>query len=151
MSPRAATPLGQPLTGAPPQEALAARLADAMRERLARAEREWLRGRLGAAAAASASASAWLRSYAATIVGNVRLSVTNVHLRYEHPDPAPPPGVQPRPLAAGVTLAALRAITVDASGAETFATAGALERVRKARVPLARFATCFGRPICASY
>jgi hypothetical protein len=32
-----------------------------------------------------------------------------------------------------VTLAALRAITVDADGAETFATAGALERVRKAR------------------
>ena len=116
-----------------PQEALASRLAEALRERLARAEREWLRDRGGAAAAASSSASSWLRSYAATVVGNVRLSVTNVHLRYEHPDATPPPGAQPRPLAAGVTLASLRAITVDADGAETFATAGALERVRKAR------------------
>jgi hypothetical protein len=63
----------------------------------------------------------------------VRLSVTNVHLRYEHPDAAPQQQQTPRSLAAGVTLAALRAITVDADGAETFATAGALERVRKAR------------------
>jgi vacuolar protein sorting-associated protein 13A/C len=113
----------------------------ALRARLARAEREWLRGRGGgASAAASASASAWLRAYAATVVGNVRLSLTNVHIRYEHatsPGPGAPLPREAHPLAAGVTLGALRAITVDASGAETFATAGALERVRKARRALA--------------
>ena len=113
-----------------------------LEERLARAEKEWLRGR---GSAAAASASAWLRSYAATIVGNVRLSVTNVHIRYEHaPDAGGALSSVPRTLlAAGVTLASLRAITVDAEGAETFATAGALERVRKAR-PVARLCMlCF--------
>jgi vacuolar protein sorting-associated protein 13A/C len=119
------------------QAALVARATAALRARLARAEREWLRGRGGggASASASASASAWLRSYAATIVGNVRLSVTNVHIRFEDGGGFGSSGV-PHPLAAGVTLASLRAITVDADGAETFATAGALERVRKARALL---------------
>ncbi|ERN06579.1 hypothetical protein AMTR_s00058p00142360 [Amborella trichopoda] len=58
--------------------------------------------------------TSWLGSLINTIIGNLKLSVTYIHIRYE--DLESNPG---HPFAAGVTLAKLSAVTVDDSGKET--------------------------------
>lgn len=68
----------------------------------------------------------WLGSLIDTIIGNLKLSISNIHIRYE--DHESNPG---HPFAAGVTLDKLSAITVDDRGKETFVTGGALERIMK--------------------
>nr|XP_027080056.1 uncharacterized protein LOC113703042 isoform X2 [Coffea arabica] len=76
----------------------------------------------------------WLESLINTVIGNLKLSVSNIHIRYE--DTESNPG---HPFAAGVTLDKLLAVTVDDTGQETFATGGALERIQKS-VELERLA-----------
>ncbi|XP_062073801.1 uncharacterized protein LOC133778015 isoform X2 [Humulus lupulus] len=68
----------------------------------------------------------WLGSLINTIVGNLKLSISNIHIRYE--DSESNPG---HPFAAGVTLEKLLAVTVDDNGNETFITGGSLDRIQK--------------------
>ncbi|KAL6543920.1 hypothetical protein OROGR_010417 [Orobanche gracilis] len=68
----------------------------------------------------------WLGSLINTVVGNLKLSISNIHIRYE--DLESNPG---HPFAAGVTLDKLSAFTVDDNGEETFKAGGALERIQK--------------------
>ncbi|XP_057978559.1 uncharacterized protein LOC131164992 isoform X2 [Malania oleifera] len=68
----------------------------------------------------------WLGSLINTIIGNLKLSVSNIHIRYE--DFESNPG---HPFAAGVTLEKLSAVTVDDNGKETFITSGALDCIQK--------------------
>ncbi|PIN17888.1 hypothetical protein CDL12_09445 [Handroanthus impetiginosus] len=76
----------------------------------------------------------WLGSLINTVIGNLKLSISNIHIRYE--DLESNPG---HPFAAGVTLDRLSAFTVDDKGEETFITGGALERIQKS-VELERIA-----------
>ncbi|GKC59759.1 pleckstrin domain superfamily protein [Tanacetum coccineum] len=68
----------------------------------------------------------WLGSFINTIIGNLKLSISNIHIRYE--DLESNPG---HPFAAGVTLEKLSASTVDDSGKEAFVTGGALDILQK--------------------
>ncbi|KAL6642664.1 hypothetical protein ACP70R_020845 [Stipagrostis hirtigluma subsp. patula] len=70
--------------------------------------------------------SSWLGSFISTIIGNIKLSIGNIHIRYE--DVESNPG---HPFAAGLVLSKLAAVTVDDLGKETFATGGDLDRVKK--------------------
>ncbi|XP_073000916.1 uncharacterized protein [Typha latifolia] len=81
--------------------------------------------------------ASWLGSLINTIIGNLKLSITNIHIRYE--DIESNPG---HPFAAGLTLAKLSAVTVDDSGKETFVTGGDLDRIQKS-VELQRLAVYF--------
>ncbi|KAI7737217.1 hypothetical protein M8C21_020745, partial [Ambrosia artemisiifolia] len=74
----------------------------------------------------SATGNSWLGSLIGTIIGNLKISIGNVHIRYE--DSISNPG---HPFAVGVTLAKLAAFTVDKKGNETFDTSGALDKLRK--------------------
>ncbi|KAK4262505.1 hypothetical protein QN277_028058 [Acacia crassicarpa] len=68
----------------------------------------------------------WMGSLISTIIGNLKLSISNVHIRYE--DLESNPG---NPFAAGVRLEKLSAMTVDDTGKETFITGGALDCIQK--------------------
>ncbi|KAM3341348.1 putative protein isoform X1 [Capsicum galapagoense] len=70
--------------------------------------------------------NSWLGSLIGTIIGNLKISITNVHVRYE--DSVSNPG---HPFSCGVTLAKLAAVTMDEQGNETFDTSGALDKLRK--------------------
>ncbi|MQL80628.1 hypothetical protein Taro_013085, partial [Colocasia esculenta] len=70
--------------------------------------------------------NSWLGSLIATIIGNLRISITNVHIRYE--DTVSNPG---HSFSSGLTLSKLAAVTVDEEGNETFDTSGALDKLRK--------------------
>ncbi|KAL5782083.1 hypothetical protein ACOSP7_007112 [Xanthoceras sorbifolium] len=70
--------------------------------------------------------NSWLGSIIATIIGNLKISISNVHIRYE--DSVTNPG---HPFASGITLAKLAAVTMDEQGNETFDTSGALDKLRK--------------------
>ncbi|KAM1609645.1 hypothetical protein ACFXTN_020154 [Malus domestica] len=70
--------------------------------------------------------NSWLGSLIATIIGNLKISISNVHVRYE--DSISNPG---HPFCSGVTLAKLAAVTMDEQGNETFDTSGALDKLRK--------------------
>jgi len=104
-----------------------ARATEALRRRLARAEAAWLQGRrrgssaggsFGVASAAAQTASSWARSAFVAAVAALRLSVTNVHVRYEHGGCQRRGSAAAHPFAAGLTLAVLSAISVDDAGAE---------------------------------
>ncbi|XP_010266663.1 PREDICTED: uncharacterized protein LOC104604129 isoform X2 [Nelumbo nucifera] len=82
----------------------------------------------------SAGGNSWLGSLIATIIGNLKISISNVHIRYE--DSISNPG---HPFSSGVTLAKLAAVTTDDHGNETFDTSGALDKLRKS-VQLERLA-----------
>ncbi|WVZ57683.1 hypothetical protein U9M48_008037 [Paspalum notatum var. saurae] len=81
--------------------------------------------------------SSWLGSFISTVIGNIKLSIGNIHIRYE--DEESNPG---HPFAAGLVLSKLSAVTVDDLGKETFATGGDLNRVKKS-VELERLALYF--------
>ncbi|KAK1425948.1 hypothetical protein QVD17_14615 [Tagetes erecta] len=74
----------------------------------------------------SGGGNSWLGSLIGTIIGNLKISIGNVHIRYE--DSVSNPG---HPFAVGITLAQLAAFTVDDKGNETFDTTGALDKLRK--------------------
>ncbi|XP_068666865.1 uncharacterized protein [Aristolochia californica] len=70
--------------------------------------------------------NSWLGSLIATVIGNLKISISNVHIRYE--DTTSNPG---HPFCCGITLAKLAAVTMDEEGNETFDTSGALDKLRK--------------------
>ncbi|CAN1281796.1 Intermembrane lipid transfer protein vps13A [Linum perenne] len=70
--------------------------------------------------------NSWLGSLISTVIGNLKISISNVHIRYE--DSASNYG---HPFSCGVTLAKLAAVTTDEEGKETFDTSGALDKLRK--------------------
>ncbi|XP_050216889.1 uncharacterized protein LOC126667840 isoform X2 [Mercurialis annua] len=74
----------------------------------------------------SSAGNSWLGSLIATIIGNLKISISNVHVRLE--DAVSNPG---HPFCCGGTLAKLAAVTMDEQGNETFDTSGALDRLRK--------------------
>ncbi|KAH7682946.1 Vacuolar protein sorting-associated protein 13 [Dioscorea alata] len=78
--------------------------------------------------------NSWLGSLIATIIGNLKVSISNVHIRYE--DSISNPG---HPFCCGVTLSKLAAVTTDELGNETFDASGALDKLRKS-VQLQRLA-----------
>uniref|UniRef100_A0A175YPS3 Uncharacterized protein n=1 Tax=Daucus carota subsp. sativus TaxID=79200 RepID=A0A175YPS3_DAUCS len=80
------------------------------------------------------SGNSWLGSLISTIIGNLKITISNVHVRYE--DSTSNPG---NSFACGVTLAKLAAVTMDEQGNETFDTSGALDKLRKS-VQLERLA-----------
>ncbi|KAK9698879.1 hypothetical protein RND81_08G137700 [Saponaria officinalis] len=79
----------------------------------------------------------WLASLLSTIIGNLKLSISNIHIRYEDSE-----SNMDHPFAAGVTLDKLSAFTVDDNGNETFVTGGALDHIQKS-VQLERLAFYF--------
>ncbi|KAH9610754.1 hypothetical protein KSS87_017342 [Heliosperma pusillum] len=83
----------------------------------------------------------WLGSLISTIIGNLKLSISNIHIRYEDSESNPD-----HPFAAGVTLEKLSAFTVDDNGNETFVTGGALNHIQKS-VQLERLAFYFDSDI----
>ncbi|XP_074317635.1 uncharacterized protein LOC141653693 isoform X2 [Silene latifolia] len=83
----------------------------------------------------------WLGSLISTIIGNLKLSISNIHIRYEDSESNPD-----HPFAAGVTLEKLSAFTVDDNGNETFVTGGALDHIQKS-VQLERLAFYFDSDI----
>ncbi|XP_037495569.1 uncharacterized protein LOC105636609 isoform X2 [Jatropha curcas] len=68
----------------------------------------------------------WLGSLINTVIGNLKLSISNIHIRYE--DLESNPG---HPFAAGITLGKLSAVTIDDNGMETFVTGGTLDSIQK--------------------
>ncbi|XP_042516642.1 uncharacterized protein LOC122090931 isoform X2 [Macadamia integrifolia] len=70
--------------------------------------------------------NSWLGSLISTVIGNLKISINNVHIRYE--DSISNPG---HPFSSGITLAKLAAVTMDEQGNETFDTSGALDKLRK--------------------
>ncbi|KAI4344734.1 hypothetical protein L6164_011925 [Bauhinia variegata] len=72
------------------------------------------------------SGNSWLNSLIATVIGNLKISISNVHIRYE--DSVSNPG---HPFSCGVTLAKLAAVTMDEYGNETFDTSGVLDKLQK--------------------
>ncbi|KAL6002802.1 hypothetical protein ACLOJK_023024 [Asimina triloba] len=70
--------------------------------------------------------NSWFSSLVGTIIGNLKITISNVHIRYE--DAVSNPG---HPFCSGVTLAKLAAVTMDEQGNETFDTSGALDKLRK--------------------
>ena len=74
----------------------------------------------GAAAADTKADEGFLKAYLETILGNLQLSITNVHVRFEGELPEAGPGGSAARFAAGITLHELSAITTDATGAQAF-------------------------------
>ncbi|WRX17412.1 Vacuolar protein sorting-associated protein 13 [Theobroma cacao] len=70
--------------------------------------------------------NSWHGSLISTVIGNLKICISNVHIRYE--DCVGNPG---HPISSGVTLAKLAAVTMDEQGNETFDTSGALDKLRK--------------------
>ena len=70
----------------------------------------------------------WFKAYVKTIIGNIQVSLSNVHIRYE--DATSSPG---HPFATGVFLGNLNIKTVDEEGNETFVKSGALQLIRKVK------------------
>ncbi|VFR02184.1 unnamed protein product [Cuscuta campestris] len=70
--------------------------------------------------------TSWLQSLISTIIGNLKLIISNIHIRYEDVE-----GNRGHPFAACITLEKLSARIFDDTGKETFITGGALERIQK--------------------
>lgn len=82
-------------------------------------------------------AGAFIRGLIDTIIGNLQLSITNLHVRYE--DDVTNKG---HPFACGVTLESIAGFTVDDLGRQAFVTSSPLDLLRKAFV-LRRIALYF--------
>ncbi|KAM3227150.1 hypothetical protein ACQJBY_059203 [Aegilops geniculata] len=70
--------------------------------------------------------NSWLYNLISTIIGNLKVTISNVHIRYE--DSVSNAG---HPFASGFTLSKLAAVTVDEDGNETFDAGVALDKLRK--------------------
>lgn len=105
--------------------------------RVQRKEHEWLKKQAVAMEGESPSSSSFLSSLIETIVGNLQVSIKNIHIRYE--DDVTRPG---HTFACGFTLQNLEAFTIDATGNMRFVAAKAMDALRKA-VKLQRLAIYF--------
>ncbi|CAM6084054.1 unnamed protein product [Calypogeia fissa] len=110
---------------------------EAKMKRVTEAERKLVEARGEEAMKQEVANTSWLGSLISTIIGNLKLSISNIHIRYE--DLESHPG---HPFAAGVTLEKLAAVTVDENGKETFVTGGSLDRIQKS-AELQRLAVYF--------
>lgn len=115
--------------------------ARARSERLAQSEFDWLKASMGKlkrdvenAAVEGGKSKSWMWSLFGTVIGNLQVTVTNVHFRYE--DEITTPGNR---FACGMTIETLSAITVDDDGNPTFTSSDMLSRIHK-HVKLANFA-----------
>ncbi|WVZ75446.1 hypothetical protein U9M48_023496 [Paspalum notatum var. saurae] len=70
--------------------------------------------------------NSWLYNLISTIIGNLKVTISNVHIRYE--DSISNSG---HPFASGFMLSKLAAVTVDEDGNETFDAGVALDKLRK--------------------
>ncbi|EOA39345.1 hypothetical protein CARUB_v10012395mg [Capsella rubella] len=102
------------------------KLLETKLQQIEEAETATLEARAKSKLGSPPSGNSWLGSIIATIIGNLKVSISNVHIRYE--DSTSNPG---HPFAAGITLAKLAAVTMDEEGNETFDTSGALDKLRK--------------------
>lgn len=80
-----------------PQAKEDARKSAAKRRRLRQAEEEWVRRD----APGASGGKGWFRSYVDAIVGNVQLTITNLHIRYEDAGSNPGHPISVRPSFAG--------------------------------------------------
>ncbi|KAI4370200.1 hypothetical protein MLD38_018571 [Melastoma candidum] len=110
------------------------KLFEAKLQQIEEAEAATIEATLKSKLSTPSSGYSWLGSLIATIIGNLKISISNVHVRYE--DPISNPG---NPFSLGITLAKLAAVTMDEQGNETFDTSGALDKLRKS-VQLERLA-----------
>jgi hypothetical protein len=92
------------------------------------------------AAAAAEGGDGWLAGLLDTILGNLVVQVSRIHLRLEGDLGTPTTG--PDPFAAGVTLQSLEVQSVDETGKVAFQVKGLAERMRKSAV-LTRLAAYF--------
>uniref|UniRef100_A0A1J3IH98 Putative vacuolar protein sorting-associated protein 13A n=1 Tax=Noccaea caerulescens TaxID=107243 RepID=A0A1J3IH98_NOCCA len=102
------------------------KLLETKLQQIEEAESATLEARAKSKLGSPPAGNSWLGSLIATIIGNLKVSISNVHIRYE--DCTSNPG---HPFAAGITLAKLAAVTMDEEGNETFDTSGALDKLRK--------------------
>ncbi|KAK9827173.1 hypothetical protein WJX74_009221 [Apatococcus lobatus] len=103
---------------------------DAKRRRIHDAEMAWVQGDAAASekqATEGGQGGGRFRAIIDTVIGNLQLSITNVHIRFE--DNVSVPGM---PLAAGLTIESLSSHTVDEKGNKAFVTHNPLELLRKA-------------------
>ncbi|KAK8477173.1 hypothetical protein V6N11_019518 [Hibiscus sabdariffa] len=102
------------------------KLFEAKIQQIAVAESATLEAISGSKLESAPPGNSWLGSLVASIIGNLKITISNVHVRYE--DCISNPG---HPFSSGVTLAKLAAVTMDEHGNETFDTSGALDKLRK--------------------
>ncbi|CAN8243432.1 unnamed protein product, partial [Cochlearia groenlandica] len=102
------------------------KLLEAKLHQIEEAESATLEAREKSKLGSPPTGNSWLGSLIATIIGNLKVSISNVHIRYE--DSTSNPGY---PFAAGITLEKLAAVTMDEEGNETFDTSGAFNKLRK--------------------
>ena len=95
-----------------------------------------------ASASTSGSGDGWLAGMLDTILGNLEVTVSRIHLRLEGDLAAPDSPSGPDPFALGVTLETLALHTVDENGDPTFSSKGLAERMRKSAT-LERLAAYF--------
>ncbi|KAK9819963.1 hypothetical protein WJX72_004515 [[Myrmecia] bisecta] len=107
--------------------------AEAKRKRVADMELSWVHSR----EATEDGKPGRFRAIADTVLGNLQLSITNVHVRYEDDQ-----SNSKAPFACGLTLQKLSAHTVDEFGREAFVTQNPMDLLRKA-AQLCRFALYF--------
>jgi len=67
----------------------------------------------------------YVKAYIETILGNLQVSISNIHIRYEDFT------TSSNPFRAGITLDHITAFTVDDAGERTFVASGALDRLLK--------------------
>eukprot|EP00191_Tetraselmis_sp_GSL018_P013894 CAMPEP_0177583080 /NCGR_PEP_ID=MMETSP0419_2-20121207/3118_1 /TAXON_ID=582737 /ORGANISM="Tetraselmis sp., Strain GSL018" /LENGTH=318 /DNA_ID=CAMNT_0019072421 /DNA_START=140 /DNA_END=1093 /DNA_ORIENTATION=+ len=138
--------LAVPNTGAQRDEKdFAAAEQKAKQQKIDQAEEEFIQlwkesmesGDVKAPAGTDQKSAGRLQSLMETILGNLQLSITNVHIRYEDPDSVPG-----QLFACGLTLQEVSANTVDSKGEKAFVVKNALEHLRKS-ARLLRFAVYF--------
>ena len=106
-------------------------------------------------ASGSGSSDGWLAGMLDTILGNLEVTISRIHLRLEGDLSAPDSPSPPDPFALGVTLETLALHSVDENGDPTFSSKGLAERMRKSAT-LDRFAAYFDvgaatlRPVSSS-
>ncbi|WOL14400.1 hypothetical protein Cni_G23180 [Canna indica] len=102
------------------------KLFQAKLQQIEEAEMATLEAARRSRAGSAPSGNSWLGSLVSTIIGNLKVTISNVHIRYE--DTISNPG---HPFCTGFTLSKLAAFTMDEQGNETFDTSGALDKLRK--------------------
>ena len=107
------------------------------KKRIDEGERDWLRTAMGKMTKTmreeAERSDSWFWKTLNTVLGNLQITVQNVHVRYE--DEITTPG---HTFSCGMTIGKLSAITVDDFGEPTFVAGGSLERIHK-RVALENF------------
>lgn len=99
---------------------------DSKMSRVSRKEKSWVRNVLKMKDKGQGKSKGFLRGLIDTIISNLQISITNIHVRYED--------AQTRPrhtFSCGCTLQKLSACTVDATGKETFMASNTMDALRK--------------------